>query len=138
MKVYTETPEQFAGWVKENINEIAKKCGWAEISAISSKPLVMNNQENTVVNITIIHTDDVKTYLMCEVANDGLPFSAVLESFIVMNAIQTIERMDGRIVIVSPSISERIVKEVYAKCVPVNFLMINPEQCKFWSYANQF
>ena len=137
VKEFSGTPEQFTAWVKENIMGIAKQCGWAEISAVTEKPMALNNQERTVLNLTIMHTDGVKTYLMCEVANDGLPFSACLESFIAMKAIQTGEKFDGRVVVVSPSIDERIVGDVHRKNVPINFLMANPTRYKYWSYAKE-
>lgn len=137
LKEFSGTPEQFTAWVKENLLGIAKQCGWAEISAVTEKPIALRNQERTVLNLTIMHTDGVKTYLMCEVANDGLPFSACLESFIAIKATQTGERLDGRVVVVSPSIDERIVGDVYRKNVPINFLMTNPTRCKYWSCAKQ-
>lgn len=137
VKEFLGTPEEFAAWVKENLLGIAKQCGWAEISAITEKPIALRNQERTVLNLTIMHTDGVKTYLMCEVANDGLPFSACLESFIAMKAIQTGEKFDGRVVVVSPSIDERIVGDVHRKNLPINFLMASPTQYKYWSYAKE-
>jgi hypothetical protein len=137
VKEFLGTPEEFTAWVKENIMGIAKQCGWTEISAVTEKPMALRNQERTVLNLTIMHTDGVKTYLMCEVANDGLPFSACLESFIAMKAIQTGERLDGCVVVVSPSIDERIVGDVHRKNVPINFLMANPTRYKYWSYAKE-
>lgn len=132
---YSGTPEQFTEWVKENVYSIIKQCGWAEISAVTKDALVLSNNERPVLNLTIMHTNGVKTYLMCEVANDGMPFSACLESFVAMKATQTCERCDGRMVVVSPVIDERIAEYTHAKNVPINFLMLNQSQCKYWSCA---
>lgn len=135
LKEFIGTTEQFTMWVMDNIHNIAKQCGWGEIESMTPKALVLNNEEREIHNLTIIHTDGIKTYLMCEISNDGMPFSACLESFIAITATQTCERCDGRIVVVSPAIDERIAKYTHAKNVPVNFLMLNQSQCKYWSCA---
>ncbi|NDW11968.1 hypothetical protein D0T50_03570 [Bacteroides sp. 214] len=133
---YVGTPQKFVEWIRTNIHEISKKCGWGKVTGIYQKDLELKGQENLVIVHTVVHEDDVETHLMCEVCtpeNDGLPFSAVLESFTAMGAIQKFNRRDGRIVIVSPSISERMVNEVHARNIPVNFLMIDSEHCVYWS-----
>lgn len=132
---YSGTPEQFTEWVKRNVYSIIKQCGWAEISAVTKDALVLSNNERPVLNLTIMHTNGVKTYLMCEVANDGMPFSACLEASIAIKAIRTCERCDGRIVVVSPIINDNIIESARAKNLPVNFLILNQSQCKYWSCA---
>ena len=43
------TPQFYVEWLKKNINEIAEKCGWAEITAIQKEPLELHNEENAVI-----------------------------------------------------------------------------------------
>ena len=135
IKEFIGTTEQFTTWVMDNIHDIAKQCGWAEIESMTPKALVLNNEEREVHNLTIMHADGIKTHIMCEISNDGLPFSACLESFIAIKAIQTVEKFDGRVVVVSPIVSERIVDAIQSNNVPINFLMVNKSEVKYWSCA---
>ena len=75
------TPQFYVEWLKKNINEIAEKCGWAEITAIQKEPLELHNEENAVICFSTLHKDGIKTYYLCEICDEEMPFSAVMESF---------------------------------------------------------
>ena len=127
------TPQFYVEWLKKNINEIAEKCGWAEITAIQKEPLELHNEENAVICFSTLHKDGIKTYYLCEICDEEMPFSAVMESFIAMQAIQTGGKVGGRIVVVSPEICEKFACGIKSKSLPINLLKANPDECKYWS-----
>ncbi len=130
--IYVGTPEQYAEWVKSNINEIATHCNWCDVVSVTANALVLDEQERIVVNHKILHIDNTKTHLLCEVANDGLPYSAYCESKIALKSLQGYNKCGGRVVIVSPLISLNIVEEAHRNQLPICFLEANLSQCQYW------
>jgi hypothetical protein len=127
---FTGTLNQYYQFVMLHIDSIADFCGFGKIHSLQQKATVMKDYEREVIVFSFMA--DVETYFLCEMCNDGMPFSAIRESFIGMDAIQYLMKHDGRLVIVSPSINDWTVAAVRSKSVPINLLQLNYDGCKFW------
>lgn len=120
-----KTSQDIAAWVKSNINGISRICKWGEVKSIYKHDLNVKAHGGAIVCVLVVHEDDTETHLLCESCSfedENMPFAAVLYAFTAIEAIETLNRRNARVVVVSQSISERMIKEVHARIVPVAFL----------------
>lgn len=138
-KFFSGDAKQYAEWLKDNLSEITKICGWGE-SVGSCRIDVYTGYGNEVARMTIIHPDDFVTEILCEVNNTKIPLAAALTAiYAIESSIETGQfRMDAetkrRFVVAAPFVDEVLIQAMQEDRTPIHFLQANPDEngCKYW------
>lgn len=133
--VFTGSPDSFAKYVSKNIDEIASAVGWSPVKEILKATEVKLTDESIIVQ-AIIHHDGIRTVLVMQIANqDGAPIEAM--EYAVDEVVKQLtetgpDASPSRFVVVSPSVSVKVVKMAQKRNIPLGFLMVDNDRCFYW------
>lgn len=137
--IFTGSPDSFAKYLHGNIDEIASAVGWSPVKEVllASK---IKLEKDSIITQQIIHQDGIRTVLFMQIGNqDGAPIEAIeyAGEEIVKQLTETDpDAAPTRFVVVSPSISVKVVKMAQKRNIPLSFLMVDNDHCFYWK-ANQ-
>lgn len=133
--IFTGDLDAFALRLHENINAIALNVGWSPVKEVllASK---IKLEKDSIITQQIIHQDGIKTVLFIQVGNqDGAPIEAIEHAGeeIVKQLTETGANVaPSRFVVVSPSVSEKVVRMAQKRNIPLSFLMVDKDLCTYW------
>lgn len=135
-KIFNGDAKQYAEWLKDNISEISTICGWGEMVG-SFKIQVYAGQGSEVARLTILHTNDYVTEILCEVNKTSIPLAATLKTLFAIESTVKAKQLKNngkyRWVVAAPSIDEVLIRAVQNEKLPILFLQANPDESKFWA-----
>lgn len=138
-KFFSGDAKQYAEWIKDNLSDISKICGWGADTG-SFRIDVYTGYGNEVARLTVMHANGYVTEILCEVNNSKIPLAAALTAtYAVEVSIKTGQfRCDAeskrRFVVAAPSIDEVLIQAMQEDRLPIHFLQANPDEngCKYW------
>ena len=138
-KIFSGDAKQYAEWLNDNISEISTICGWGEMHG-SFKIKVYAGQGSEVARLTILHTNDYVTEILCEVNQTSIPLAAALKAIFAVEAsyktgqLRSDAKTKRRWVVAAPFIDEVLVQAMQEDRLPIHFLQARPgeSESKYW------
>jgi hypothetical protein len=131
--------DSFASRLEENISEIASNVGWSPVKEVLLASKIKLENE-FLISLNVVHQDRIRTVLIVQISNDGTPLEAIelAGQEIVKQLTETEpDSTPSRFVVVSPAISEKVVKMAQKRNIPLSFLMIDNDCCTYWPVTSQ-
>ena len=73
--IFIGNTKQYAEWLKDNLSEISSMCDWGELVS-TPKIEIYAGDGNEVARITMLHTDNYVSELLCELFKRKFQFEA--------------------------------------------------------------
>lgn len=136
---FSGNAKQYAEWIKDNLSEISSICGWGK-KIRTFRIEVYTEQESEVARLTLLHTNDYITEILCEVNQTTIPLAAALKAIFAVEAsvktgqLRSDAKTKRRWVVAAPSIDEVLIQAMQEDRLPIHFLQANPDESesKYW------
>lgn len=138
--IFIGNTKQYAEWLKDNLSEISSMCDWGELVS-TPKIEIYAGDGNDVARITMLHTDNYVTEILCEVNQTTIPLAAALKAIFAVEAsfktgqLRNDAETKRRWVVAAPFIDEVLIHAMQEDRLPIHFLQANPDEngSKYWA-----
>lgn len=130
---FTGDKISFAEFVRNNIDQIAKECGWGEVKEIGKFQFV-RKEENDLITLQVLHENNVATRLFMQVHEDYIEQPTgdyrldeeLAEMGIILDEFQDLEGLPFSAVIAAFDDIIQLEKDYINHDLPTRFVVVSP------------